>query len=805
MQRALVIALLCLGGVASAQPVTSGGLRKVTHGVSLSGDGTVASPLSVRSDCADGEIIKWDAGSTAWLCSTDDTIGGAAITGAGTSGTIPKFTAADVIADSLLTDNATTLAYATNKFTVTAAAGNAAFAGTLSAAATSVTTLTASGAVTDTGNRVFSVAGDGLESSGATASVNVGSGIQIVADEVTFINTVIQSRVSGTCATGAVSAIASNGTVTCMTGSSDFSIAGDVLDLSTVITAPGSLTVATTLTQTAGEVALNVSSGNTCIGSTGCAYKLTVTGNALIRSGNVLQLNNAANTLAETIGYGASGIDITGLLTVAGGVTTPVNLTTTGTGDLVSADALTVAGTATLGDADTDGPHIVNGRLIMRPDVGTAAANVTMQLGNPSANNPHLGLAGYADGAAGAYVMHNAYAEYAAGGIATLKWDLTNGGFGSRLIRFDASSGILFYADAVATTAGSSFTPTLRMTIDNAGAVTIPGTFGVTGLITATGGITSTAATSTFGDLRGTVLAVGSVSGALDNWAPTGHATATHIVVTGTGAITLTGLQGGAAGRIVTITNAAAAGAADIQISHDTTSTGSNRFSMADAANWSLTTGTSATFIYNSTAQRWIHVGTRTFPSMFVTSFQGDSVTINTTLSSNGNTVLGSSSANTTTVNGSLNGYTQITQSADQDVTNLGLTDSNTFLITTAANKIYAIDAFIIAGGSDTTGDYIFDFAVAAGTMNCTGHEQSVTTADAIQNTTVIATAAADTADTSVGTRADASLPIAIRVTLACKVTNATTLKYRFGNAAAAGGRVSRTMAGSYIKWKVLN
>lgn len=156
-------------------------------------------------------------------------------------------------------------------------------------------------------------------------------------------------------------------------------------------------------------------------------------------------------------------------------------------------------------------------------------------------------------------------------------------------------------------------------------------------------------------------------------------------------------------------------------------------------------------------------------------------------------------------VPGAFNGYTQVTQAADQDVTNLGLTDSNTLTITTTAGKIYAIDALIIAGGNNTTGDYLFDFAVAAGTMDCTGTEQSVTTADAIQNTTVIATAAADTADTSVGTRADASMPIAVRITLACKVSNTTTLKYRFGNASASAGRTSRTMAGSYIRWKQLN
>jgi hypothetical protein len=157
------------------------------------------------------------------------------------------------------------------------------------------------------------------------------------------------------------------------------------------------------------------------------------------------------------------------------------------------------------------------------------------------------------------------------------------------------------------------------------------------------------------------------------------------------------------------------------------------------------------------------------------------------------------------TVPGALNGYTQVTQAADQDVTNAGLTDSNTLTVAVTAGKIYAIDAFLVVGGNDTTGDYIFDFAVAAGTMNCTGTEQSVTTADAIQNTTVIATAADNTADTSVGTRADASLPIAVRVALACKVSNTTTFKYRFGNAVAAGGRVSRTMAGSFLKWKQLN
>lgn len=284
----------------------------------------------------------------------------------------------------------------------------------------------------------------------------------------------------------------------------------------------------------------------------------------------------------------------------------------------------------------------------------------------------------------------------------------------------------------------------------------------------------ASSATTKVGDFRGLVLNVGSVSGTLNDWAPTGYATATHFAVTGTGSITLNGMAGGADGRIVVITNMAGSGVADITINHENaSSSAANRFDLAVGGTWILATGESATFVYNGSSSRWVQVATRRVPELIV--------------------------------DGSLNGYTQVTQAADQDVTNAGVTDSNTLTISTAAGKIYAIDGFIIAGGNNTTGDYIFDFAVAAGTMDCTGTEQSVTTADAIQDTAVIATAAANTGSTSVGTRADASLPIAIRISLACKVSNTTTLKYRFGNASAASGRTSRTMAGSYLRWKQLN
>jgi len=65
-------------------------------------------------------------------------------------------------------------------------------------------------------------------------------------------------------------------------------------------------------------------------------------------------------------------------------------------------------------------------------------------------------------------LMHGAYVNNA-----TYYWGQTHGAFGSRGINLSYTSGILFYADGVATTLNGSFTPTERMRITNAGDVGI--------------------------------------------------------------------------------------------------------------------------------------------------------------------------------------------------------------------------------------------------------------------------------------------------------------------------------------------
>ena len=74
------------------------------------------------------------------------------------------------------------------------------------------------------------------------------------------------------------------------------------------------------------------------------------------------------------------------------------------------------------------------------------------------------------------FIGHNMYVEPGSTFYGTLgsKWDTAHASFGSRAIGFHYGTGIDFYADTVATTAGTAFTPTLRMRITNAGQVQIP-------------------------------------------------------------------------------------------------------------------------------------------------------------------------------------------------------------------------------------------------------------------------------------------------------------------------------------------
>ncbi|UCD07298.1 MAG: hypothetical protein JSW41_05765, partial [Candidatus Aenigmatarchaeota archaeon] len=78
-------------------------------GIVVSGDQVV-----LNQSCSDNEILKWNSGSSIWECSTDAGETAGNITGDGTPGTLPVFTSAGYIADSIVSESGNTLTVSGN-------------------------------------------------------------------------------------------------------------------------------------------------------------------------------------------------------------------------------------------------------------------------------------------------------------------------------------------------------------------------------------------------------------------------------------------------------------------------------------------------------------------------------------------------------------------------------------------------------------------------------------------------------------------------------------------------------------------
>jgi hypothetical protein len=146
--------------------------------------------------------------------------------------------------------------------------------------------------------------------------------------------------------------------------------------------------------------------------------------------------------------------------------------------------------------------------------------------------------------------------------------------------------------------------------------------------------------------------------------------------------------------------------------------------------------------------------------------------------------------------------FTTIVASANQDVTNAQNQNHSEFTFNVTANQAYLVDMDLVVSGSNATGDYQFTFAVGAGTMNGRGQCQSVSSSDAVQHSIIVAATAAATTSITIGTAADLNFPIAARLSFAFVPSNTTTFTFRFGNASASSGRVSRTIKGSIMRHK---
>lgn len=302
------------------------------------------------------------------------------VTGTGTNNVLPKWTngAGSVIGDSLLSDNAATLAYATNKFTVAAATGNALIAGTATissltatrvpyagtggllsddsgftynSATHALTTTTFIGALTGNASTASNLSGtpalpngttattqsqaDGGTKLATTAYVDTGlAGKQPTGTYVTAVSVATANGVSGSSSGGATPALTLS--LGAITPSSVAIGAGSAITSSG---AGGALGTAAFTNSTAYEVPLTFSTG-------------------LTRTVNTVTVNTSQNIAT------LSNLTSNGLVTTSGGTGT-LGVTVPGTG------ILTALG-VNVGSAGA--PVLFNGALGSPSSVGTLPA-----------------------------------------------------------------------------------------------------------------------------------------------------------------------------------------------------------------------------------------------------------------------------------------------------------------------------------------------------------------------------------------------------------------------------------------------
>jgi hypothetical protein len=124
--------------------------------------------------------------------------------------------------------------------------------------------------------------------------------------------------------------------------------------------------------------------------------------------------------------------------------------------------------------------------------------------------------------------------------------------------------------------------------------------------------LTGTALTATNGFVVGKslvysgILSPAQITANTNDYAPTGHADAVYFRLSTDASRDLTGLQGGVAGRRITISNV---GSQNLVLVHDLTSTAANRFLCPGSVNLTLNTNDSVDCWYDSTSSRWRVVG----------------------------------------------------------------------------------------------------------------------------------------------------------------------------------------------------
>lgn len=169
----------------------------------------------------------------------------------------------------------------------------------------------------------------------------------------------------------------------------------------------------------------------------------------------------------------------------------------------------------------------------------------------------------------------------------------------------------------------------------------------------------------------------------------------------------------------------------------------------------------------------------------------------------------GTASANTCLLGnqtyGNPEGWTVIVASANQDVTNAGQTAHNEFSISAVANGHYAVQIDLLYSASDSTGDFTCQALWASGglaSLTGKGTCQHISTTGAVANTIVTATAGSAFTPIAMGNGGNIDDVHAATLRFGFTIDADDTVTFRFGNASASTGRISRVWKGSVFRYK---
>ena len=601
--------------------------------------------------------------------------GGGTVTTSGTptTNTLALFTGSTVIGNSVATDDGTNFEVNGTKFKIVEASGNTTIAGTLTA---------------DGGSRVFDATGTGLTSSTNTVSIattGVSAGSYTNASITVNAEGQLTSASSGTApvtpsspTTGDLMAWASSTTAGNYAGSTATACAAGQADTQPSLSAAGVISVScSTFFNTAGS---NLSASGSTVSvvnnPTFSGLETTQAGIAASSGSTATNPINAtnANTAQTASGESVSVSDTGSYATTSGALSDyAIHVSNTGTRS-TGTNALTNYGIYTTASG-------------AQTNVAFEADNGAVLLNN-SGGNTVIGTAGSAYGTltvestgvsnfagtleqAGAQVFSAAGTNLSASGATVSCPTMTSGGGGcvpsggtsSTFLRGDATWQTLSGGGTV-TTSGTPTTGALAEftgstvignspVIDNGTSVALgnsgttvtesSGAMAVGGLLTASAGVTSTAAANTFGNVEYVDTQDSTSSGTVADY--TLGANTTMLVLTG-GNISLDGMSGGVDGRTVYVCNGGTSGTAAQLVYNSASGTSGHKFEFLQGdtpTSIRLSQGACAQVLYDGTLAAW-----RVFEKDY-----GTQLTLTGNLiASSGTTTLGTTSTGRLTVGG---------------------------------------------------------------------------------------------------------------------------------------------------------